>query len=231
MTERLVLALPSKGRLMEETEKLFADAGLPVRRVGHARGYRGEIEGLPNVEVAFVSASEIAERIKSGKAHLGVTGEDLVAELVPAHRAAVTFLKALSFGHANVIVGIPAAWIDVVSMASLERAAVAFRRQHGRHMRVATKYGRLTRSYFADMGVSTYRIVPSLGATEGAPAMGTAELIVDITTTGKTLEANGLKVLETILKSEANLVASKAATWPPEVREAENILMKRLGIM
>jgi ATP phosphoribosyltransferase len=215
---------------MEETEKLFAGAGLPLRRVGHARGYRGEIEGLPNVDVAFISASEIAERIKSGSAHLGVTGEDLVAELMPEHRERVTFLKPLGFGHADVVVAIPAAWIDVVTMADLERIAVAFRRQHGRHMRVATKFGRLTRSYFAERGVSTYRIVASLGATEGAPAMGTAELVVDITTTGKTLAANGLKVLSTILKSEANVVASKTASWPPEVREAENILMSRLGI-
>jgi ATP phosphoribosyltransferase len=106
-------------------------------------------------------------------------------------------------------------------MADLEEAAVAYRRAHGHRMRVATKYMNLTRRYFAERGVGTYRIVESLGATEGAPAAGLAELIVDITTTGSTLKANALRVLDdgVMLKSQANLVASRGAAWTPE-REA-----------
>jgi ATP phosphoribosyltransferase len=83
---------------------------------------------------------------------------------------------------------------------------------------VATKYVNITRRFFADRGVSGYRIVESLGATEGTPASGAAELIVDITTTGSTLRANHLKVLDdgVILRSEAHLAASKMAPWSPE---------------
>ncbi len=100
-------------------------------------------------------------------------------------------------------------------MEDLEEIAADFHARHGRRMRVATKYVNLTRRFFAAHGVADYRIVESLGATEGAPSSGTAELIVDITTTGATLEANGLKVLTdgVMLKSQANLVASLGAHW------------------
>jgi ATP phosphoribosyltransferase len=116
---------------------------------------------------------------------------------------------------------VPDCWIDVRRMADLEEAAVAYRRTHGQRMRVATKYMNLTRSYFGRTGVTAYRVVESLGATEGAPAAGLAELIVDITTTGATLKANALRVLDdgVLLKSQANLVASRNAAWTPE-REA-----------
>jgi ATP phosphoribosyltransferase len=115
-------------------------------------------------------------------------------------------------------------------MSDLEEMALSFRRVHGRRVRVATKYMNLTRRFFAHKGVTGYRIVESLGATEGAPAAHLAELIVDITTTGATLRANGLKVLEDglILKSQANLVASRLAPWSPELREAERQVVARL---
>ena len=122
---------------------------------------------------------------------------------------------ALGFGHANVVVAVPQAWIDVHGMADLDDVATAFRLKHDRKMRVATKYVNLTRAFFSTHGITDYRIVESSGATEAAPAAGTAELIVDITTTGATLAANGLKVIEdgVILRSQANLVAARAATW------------------
>jgi ATP phosphoribosyltransferase len=142
----------------------------------------------------------------------------------------VKFLKKLGFGHADVVVAVPQAWIDVRTMADLDEIALSFRRAHGRWYRVATKYMNLTRRFFTDKGVTDYRIVESLGATEGTPAAGTADLIVDITTTGSTLKANGLKILDdgVILKSEANLVASNAAAWTPSVRQAENAIMAAL---
>ena len=117
----------------------------------------------------------------------------------------------LGFGSANVVVAVPQAWIDVRTMADLDDVTTGFRAQHNRRMRVATKYINLTRTFFAAHGVVDYRIVESAGATEGAPAVGTAEMIVDITTTGATLAANGLKVLDdgVILRSQANLVASQ----------------------
>jgi len=232
MTEKLTLAVPSKGRLMEQTIEMFAKAGLTLRKTGNERGYRGEIAGLDAVEVAFISASEIAWYLKTGRAHMGVTGEDLVREQISDANERITFLKALGFGHADVVVAVPDYWIDVRTMADLDEIAAAFRREHGRWFRVATKYINTTRRFFMEKGVIDYRIVESLGATEGAPAAGTADLIVDITSTGATLAANGLRILDdgVILKSEANLIASKAATWSPTAREAENEIMQALGI-
>jgi ATP phosphoribosyltransferase len=232
MTGKLVLAIPSKGRLMEQTIELFAKAGLTLRKTGSDRGYRGEIADLEAVEVAFISASEIAWYLKSGRAHMGVTGEDLIREQISDADERVTFLKALGFGHANVVVAVPDYWIDVRTMADLDEIAATFRREHGRWFRVATKYVNTTRRFFMEKGAIDYRIVESLGATEGAPAAGTADLIVDITSTGATLAANGLRILDdgVILKSEANLIASKVATWSPAAREAENEIMQALGL-
>ena len=76
-------ALPSKGRLMEQCNAALAKAGLTVAKSGPARGYKGEIDGLPGVEVNFVSSGEIAQFLKSGAAHLGITGEDLIRETMP----------------------------------------------------------------------------------------------------------------------------------------------------
>lgn len=232
MTERLLLAVPSKGRLMEQTIEMFQKAGLTLRKTGNERGYRGEIAELDTVEVAFISASEIAWYLKTGRAHMGVTGEDLVREQMSDADERVTFLKALGFGHADVVVAVPDYWIDVRTMADLDEVSGTFRREHGRWFRVATKYINTTRRFFSQKGVIDYRIVESLGATEGAPAAGTADLIVDITSTGATLAANGLRILDdgVILKSEANLVASKVATWSPAARQAENEIMQALGL-
>lgn len=229
---RLQIALPSKGRLMEQTLDLFRENGLNVRKTGHERGYRGEIEGIKNVDVAFVSASEIAANLKSGKAHLGVTGEDLIRERMSDWQTRVELLKPLGFGYADVVVAVPRCWLDVASMADLDEISGRFRDDHGRWFRVATKYINLTRRFFSAKGVTDYRIVESLGATEGTPAAGAADLIVDITSTGATLDANGLKILAdgVILKSQANFVASNVADWNPGTRQAQNEIMARLGV-
>ena len=228
----LIFAVPSKGRLMEATIETLAAGGMEVRKTGNERGYRGEIAGMKNVEIAFISASEIANALRTGRVHMGVTGEDLVREEISDAEGRVKFLKKLGFGHADVVVAVPACWIDVRRMEDLDEVSMAFRRRHQRRMRVATKYTNLTRRHFAYHGISDYRIVESLGATEGTPAAGTAELIVDITSSGATLKANALKIIEggVILASEANLIESKTAPWSPEVRAIENEILKRLGI-
>lgn len=230
-SDRLVLAVPSKGRLMEQTHELLARAGLTLRKSGSERGYRGEVAEIPTVDVAFVSASEIVYLLKRGEVHLGVTGEDLVRETILAPDETIRFLKKLGFGQADVVVAVPDAWLDVRRMSDIEEMAMSFRQYHGRRLRVATKYTTLTRRFFSRSGVSDYRIVESLGATEGAPGAGTADLIVDITTTGKTLAANGLRVLDDglILKSEANLVASRLADWTPVARSTESQIMAALS--
>ena len=185
-----------------------------------ARDYRGAIAGLPGVEVAFSLSAEIVGQLAAGAAHFGVTGEDLVREQVADVDARLALLSPLGFGRANVVVAAPQAWIDVRTMADLDDVASAYRARRGERMRVATKYVNLTRRFFAEHGVTDYRIVESLGATEGAPAAGAAELIVDITTTGATLAANALKTLDdgVILRSQATLVASLAAPWGPRAR-------------
>jgi ATP phosphoribosyltransferase len=228
---KLVLALPSKGRLMDQCNAALAKAGIVVERNGPARGYKGEIAGMPGVEVNFVSSGEIAQFLKTGAAHLGITGEDLIRETIVDADERVRLIAGLGFGRADVVVAVPACWLDVRRMADLEEMALAYARLHGRRVRVATKYMNLTRRFFARSGVTGYRIVESFGATEGAPAAGLAELIVDITTTGATLKANGLKVLDdgVLLRSEANLVSSKVAPWTPELSAIEAQIAARLG--
>jgi ATP phosphoribosyltransferase len=227
----LVLAVPSKGRLQENAAAFFARAGLDIARSGGTRDYRGTLSGLDNVEIAFLSAADIVAQLASGIVHLGVTGEDLIFETIADAEAKVELLAPLGFGHAHVVVAVPCAWIDVKTMADLEDVAAAFRARHGERMRVATKYVHLTRRFFAGRHVTDYRIVESLGATEGAPAAGKAELIVDITTTGATLLANALKILDdgTILRSQANLVASVGADWSPGSRETARIILSRIA--
>ncbi|WP_026608343.1 ATP phosphoribosyltransferase [Methylocapsa acidiphila] len=227
----LVLAVPSKGRLQENASAFFARAGLELLQGRGARDYRGAIVGLKNVEIAYLSASDIVAHLAAGSAHLGVTGEDLVRETLADADAKVALLTPLGFGGANVVVAVPRAWIDVKTMSDLEDVAAAFRARRGERMRVATKYVNLTRRFFAERHVSDYRIVESSGATEGAPAAGQAELIVDITTTGATLTANALKTLDdgVILRSQANLVASLNADWTPQALESARIILSRIA--
>ncbi len=203
----LVLGIPSKGRLMEATEALLGKAGFTLTRNGSDRLYRGRLGGIDGIDVAFLSASEIATSLKEGKIDLGVTGEDLLRETLRPEDDRVDVLERLSFGFANVVVAVPEAWLDVARMSDLDEVSESFYKRHGRRLRVATKYLNLTRRFFANKGVTGYRIVESLGATEGAPAAGTAEAIVDITTTGSTLTANHLKILDdgVILESQAVL--------------------------
>jgi ATP phosphoribosyltransferase len=209
----ITLAIPSKGRLMEAAANLLAKAGFGIERLGADRGYRGRLTGIDGVEIAFLSASEIAQNLRDGKIDLGVTGEDLLREKIAPDDPSTGVLLRLGFGPANVVVAVPECWLDVATMADLDEIAESFYERHGRRLRVATKYHNLTRRYFAEKGVSGYRIVESLGATEGAPAAGIAEIIVDITTTGSTLAANHLKILDdgVILKSTAVLAGRTVA--------------------
>lgn len=231
MSTPFVVAVPSKGRLQENAEAFFAQANLALAKPRGAREYRGTIPCLDNVEIAYLSASEIAAQLARGAVHLGITGEDLIRENIHDADKRVMLIESLGFGSANVVVAVPQAWIDVRTMADLDDVATSFRAQHNHRMRVATKYINLTRSFFAAHGVVDYRIVESAGATEGAPAAGTAELIVDITTTGATLIANGLKVLDdgVMLRSHANLVASRDADWSPEARETARIILDHIA--
>ena len=161
---------------------------------------------------------------------LGVTGEDLVREMMADADARLEFVKPLGIGRADVVTAVPDFWIDVARMSDLEDVAGIFHREHGRRLRVATKYMNLTRRFFAKNRVAGYRIVESLGATEGTPATGTAEMIVDITSTGATLQANHLRVLEdgVILRSQATLFALRdGGSW--KIEAALSAILERFA--
>jgi ATP phosphoribosyltransferase len=227
----LILAVPSKGRLEEQTRKIFSGARLPIARPGGARSYLGSIKDQPHVTVRFYPAAEIARELIRGTIDVGVTGADLIHESAENGAENVLFVRELGFGAADVVVAIPDSWIDVTRMSDLADVAAEFRARHGRWLRVATKYVNLTRRHFAHYGISEYRIVESAGATEAAPASGSADLIVDITSSGSTLTANALRVLEDgiILKSQANLVVSRTADWTPLRRAQLEAFLSVLG--
>lgn len=215
----LTLAIPSKGRLKDEAIGALGRAGIRVAPAEDARSYRAVVTGVEGLEVALLSASEIARELAAGTVDLGVTGEDLLRETMPDFDARAEILARLGFGHADVIVAVPEAWIDVETMADLDDVASSFRQKHHRRMRIATKYQRLTQRFFSrGHGIQSYRIVESLGATEGAPAAGSADIIVDITSTGSTLRANRLKILADglILASQACLVLAKDERAPDD---------------
>lgn len=208
----ITIALPSKGRMKEDSSAILEKAGLKVLAVGNDRSYRGRIEGRDDIEIAFLSASEIARELGNGTVDFGVTGEDLVREDLARADQQVEFCARLGFGHADVVVAVPEIWLDVDSMADLGDVAADFRLRHGRRLEIATKYWRITQQFFSRQhGIQLYRIVESLGATEGAPAAGQADIIVDITSTGSTLTANNLKVLSdgVILRSEACFIRAR----------------------
>lgn len=219
---RLVFAIPSKGRLKDNAEAWLGGCGFRLRQRGGARGYTADLDGLPQVDVRLLSAREIAEGLISGAIHVGVTGEDLLNDLSPDLARDAATLRPLGFGRADMVVAVPKAWLDVATMADLEAAGARFRARHGRRFRVATKYLNMTRRFFAEKSVGEYRLVESAGATEAAPAAGSADLIVDITSTGATLEANHLKILDdgVILRSQAVLAGSLHAHWDNPAREA-----------
>ena len=183
----IMLALPSKGRIQEEAIAIFEKAGLTIERPGGARSYLGEMAAMPDVIVRFLSASEIARELIRGTIDIGITGEDLIHETAETGPQQVEIVKRLGFGRADAVVAVPDSWIDVTTMDDLSAAH----------------------------GIAEYRIVESLGATEAAPASGAADLIVDITSTGSTLKANGLRILEdgVMLKSESLLLVARNANW------------------
>ncbi|RCW87744.1 ATP phosphoribosyltransferase [Phyllobacterium bourgognense] len=209
----VTLALPSKGRLKDQALGVLESAGLSVILPRDQRNYRAQVKGESQIDILFLSASEIARELGYGSVDLGITGEDLIRETLSSADERVQIEARLGFGQADVVVAVPEVWYDVSSMADLDDVAADFRQRHGRRLRIATKYWRLTQQFFSQMhGIQVYRIVESLGATEGAPASGSADIIVDITSTGSTLQANHLKVLDDgiILQSEACLVSSRS---------------------
>ena len=223
------IGVPSKGRLMEDTFAWFGQRGLQMRRSEAEREYSGTAD-LPGVQPVFLSAGEIPRALAAGRIHLGVTGSDLVREQLAEDE--VEELARLGFGQANLILAVPAVWIDVETVDDLDAAAAAFRAAHGFRLRIATKYHRLVREFLQARGVADYSLVDSQGATEGTVKNGTAEAVADITSSGETLRANHLRGLSDglIHASEAVLWSSRAAEWTGEDRVAMSRLAALLGV-
>jgi ATP phosphoribosyltransferase len=208
------LGLPSKGRLQQQCVDWFAERGLEIERAEGGREYSGWVKGADGVELVLLSASEIPRELAAGRIDVGITGEDVVREKIPVWDQKVRLAAKLGFGRADLIVAVPSVWVDVDTLHDFDAAAAAFRKRHGMRMRIATKYHNLSRAFFRDAGVADYQLVDSQGATEATPLNLAAEAIIDITSTGETLNANHLKILSDglILKSEANLCVSKTST-------------------
>ena len=225
------LGVPSKGRLMEKTFDWFGARGVTLERSGSDREYAGAVGGIDNLSLMLLSAGEIPRELAAGRIHLGVTGTDLVQEKLALWDQLVEPVEELNFGHADLIIAVPQAWIDVDTLDDLDAAAAAFRATHGFRMRIATKYHRLTHAFLRAGGVADYALVDSQGATEGTVANETAEAIADITSSGETLRANHLKVLSDglVLQSQATLWRSRPAQMSDADRATMVALRELLG--
>lgn len=230
----LIIAIPSKGRLKDNAESYFSACGYSLVQEGGERGYQARLEGLEGASVLLLPAREIAQGLIDGAFHMGITGEDLLHDLSERPGEDAVVLARLGFGQADVIVAVPKAWVDVSTMSDLDAAGALFRARHGQRLKVATKYMRLTRRFFGNASVGEYRLIYSAGATEAAPATGFADLIVDITSTGATLEANGLKILKdgVMLRSQAGLAGSLYADWTDAAKAcADRLMTQTIGII
>lgn len=228
----LKLGVPSKGRLMEKTFDWFGEHGVQLSRTGSEREYAGAVSGVAGVELVLLSAGEIPRELAAGRIHLGVTGIDLIREKLSDWEQRVEELAPLGFGHADLIIAVPDFWVDVRTLEDLDAAAAAFRARNNFRLRIATKYHRLIRDYLRQNGVADYQLVDSQGATEGTVKFETAEAVADITSTGETLRANHLRLLDDgpVLKSQATLLRSKSAPISTQERVHLNNLLERLEL-
>jgi len=225
------LGIPSKGRLMGQTFDWFSERGINLIRSESDREYAGHIEGIKNVQLIFLSASEIPRELSAGRLHFGVTGNDVIQEKLVRFNQLVKPISELGFGFADLIIAVPTFWVDVETLDDLDAVSAQFRDKHGYRLRIATKYHRLLREFLKKAGVADYQIIDSQGATEGAVKNGLAEAVADITSSGNTLKANHLKILldGLILKSQATLFKSLTADFSQEENQVANLLLEKLA--
>ena len=211
MKNLITIGLPSKGRLKEGSINFLARNNLKLTSNAGERNYFAEVKNFPNIKIIYLHAKEIIQRISDGTLDIGISGLDLLNESATNLKQKIEVKKKLDFGSANVVVAIPDAWIDVQTVADLEEVSFDFRDKKNTRLRVATKYPNLTNNFLVSKGVTQYKLVTSLGATETYPFIGSSEIITDITSTGKTLKDNNLRILKDglILKSQACVFYSK----------------------
>jgi len=227
MKDLVTIGLPSKGRLKESSITFIEKNNLKLTSKGGDRDYFASINNLPNAKVIYLHAREIIERLGDGTLDLGISGLDLLGESSNNLQKKIETLKKLDFGKANLVVAVPDDWIDVQTVADLEEVSFYFRDKKNSRLRVATKYPNLTNKFFATKGVTQYRLISSLGATETYPFTGSSEIITDITSTGNTLKANNLRVLKdgSIFKSYACVIASKKSLINKNKKKIINLFL------
>ena len=205
------IGIPSKGRLRKDVLKIFNKKRLKLISERGERDLIGSIQDKSNIKILYLHAREIIERLGDGSLDIGFSGFDLLKESEIKIQSKINVVKKLSFGNANLVVAIPDPWIDVQTIADLEEIAFEFRDKKKKRLRVATKYPNLTKEFLFSKGVTQFRLVDSLGATEAYPFTGSSELITDISSSGETLRANNLRILKDgeILKSQACIFTSK----------------------
>jgi ATP phosphoribosyltransferase len=212
----LRLVLP-KGSLEQQTLRLFEEADLRVRR-GSDRDYHGTIDDERIERVSLLRPQEIPLYVQDGLFDLGITGQDWIAET----NANVEVLTSLTYaksgtGHGTgVVLAVPA---DHPANSANEMRAGS---------RISTEFVNLTKGYFDGLGIDV-RVVWSFGATE-AKVPEIVDAIVDVTETGSTLRAHGMKIIETLMTSEPVLVANRdAAADAPKRRAMDDVITLLLG--
>ena len=211
MNNKITIGLPSKGRLKDKAISFFEVNSFKILQSDKERNYFASIENRPNIKIIFLHAKEIIQRLGDGTLDVGISGLDLLNESEKNLRDKIIIKNKLNFGKANLVVAVPDDWIDVQTIADLEEVSFDIRSKRNTRLRVATKYPNLTNDFLLSKGVTQYKLIPSLGATETYPFIGSSEIITDITSTGKTLADNNLRVLKDghILVSTACLFVAK----------------------
>jgi ATP phosphoribosyltransferase len=222
------IGIPSKGRLRKDVLKVFKKNKLNLISERGERDLLGSIKNLSNIKILYLHAREIVERLGDGSLDLGFSGYDLLKESEVNIQKKVSVVKNYGFGKAALVVAIPDPWIDVQTVADLEEIAFEFKDKKKKRLRAATKYPNLTRDFLFSKGVTQFKLVSSLGATEAYPFTGSSEIITDITSSGETLRANNLRILKDgeILKSEACMMASKSSLKNGLVKKLVKLLSK-----
>ena len=222
------IGIPSKGRLRKDVLNIFKKKKLKLVSERGERDLFGSIKNKKNIKVVYLHAREIIQRLGDGSLDLGFSGFDLLKESEINIQNKVNVSKKYNFGKATLVVAIPDEWIDVQTIADLEEIAFEFKDKKKKRLRVGTKYPNLTRDFLFSKGVTQFKLVDSLGATETYPFTGSAEIITDITSTGETLRANNLRILKDgeILKSEACMMISKSASKNRTLQSLVKLLSK-----
>ena len=208
------IGIVSKGRLKEESEKIFRKNNLKIYTEDGERGLVAKIKGRKNIRVLFLHAREIIDQLSLGNIDLGISGFDLLMESEINIQKNIKVEKKLKFGFATLQLAVRKEFIDVFTTLDLDEVAEDYRRKNKKLIRIGTKYPNLTRDALYKRGVTNFTIVKSLGSTELMPAMDTAMLVSDISSTGTTMKKNHLRPLSDgeILKSQACLLSSKKGT-------------------